>query len=243
TFIPYLRQLVHVLIRLMRYPEDADQLTSDQIDDLKRHRYDVGDLLNDCAGVLGAVDCLRLLVPELEREVASLAALAADPQQQQQQQQAGGGASGGGGSGGGGGWQGVEAYLFGVRSLARGVPSDEGQAVPAVMTLLLQLPAQNAHVRYTANLVVGRYADWLRDHPEHLRQMFGFLLAGFGTPECAAAAATAIKNVCQACGAQMGEPVLDLYDQLLARREMLPFRDELEIVEGLSHVVSALPPD
>src|SRR5690242_7108051 len=41
-----------------------------QIDDIKKHRYDVADVLNDCCEVLGAVYCLSRVLAQLEAELA-----------------------------------------------------------------------------------------------------------------------------------------------------------------------------
>ena len=41
----------------------------DQVDDLKRRRYDVSDVLRDVCRILGGVECLRQAVFLLKREV------------------------------------------------------------------------------------------------------------------------------------------------------------------------------
>lgn len=38
-----------------------------------------------------------------------------------------------------------------------------------------------------------RYAEWLKLHPEHLTEMFAFLMEGFASPDVMPAATTAIK--------------------------------------------------
>lgn len=54
-----------------------------------------------------------------------------------------------------GSWRGVEACLFGIRAIGRGIPADEVVVVPQVLTMLPRLPG-NFHVRYTATLIVGK---------------------------------------------------------------------------------------
>lgn len=54
-----------------------------------------------------------------------------------------------------GSWRGVEACLFGIRAIGRGIPTDEVVVVPQVLTMLPRLPG-NFHVRYTATLIVGK---------------------------------------------------------------------------------------
>ncbi|KAG5187740.1 armadillo-type protein [Tribonema minus] len=223
VFGPTLDELVMVLVRLMRFPEDLDQRTEDQVSDIKQHRYDVADVLRDCCQVLGAVHCLGRAVAALEGELAALRA-------------APGGAEA---------WHMAEACLFAARSVAQGVPSHDEDAVPRLLAALPRLPPSSPHLRYTANLVVGRYSRWLKHHPDTLGPMFNYLMGGFQTRDCAAAAATAIKQVCHNCAALMGEPALALYDHLQAAKANIQvsesFHDEIEILEGLCHVASALP--
>lgn len=54
-----------------------------------------------------------------------------------------------------GSWRGVEACLFGIRSVGKGIPPDEAVVVPQVVGMLPRLPG-NFHVRYTATLIVGK---------------------------------------------------------------------------------------
>ncbi|CAM9473964.1 unnamed protein product [Scytosiphon promiscuus] len=219
--------LIGVLLVLMRYPEDIDELSDDEVDDLKRHRYDVADVLRDVCRILGGVQCLRQVVLLLEQELAKLATLAKPNQP--------------------GSWQGVEACLFAIRSMGKEIPTNEGTIVPRIVEMLPRLPG-NSHVRYTASLIVGKYSEWLKLHPEHLTAMFNFLMEGFASPEVMPAATTSIKNVCHSCGQIMGEQVLGLLQGKLneakARTEFsMDLKDELELLEGLAHVISTLAPD
>ncbi|CAM9594406.1 unnamed protein product [Chrysoparadoxa australica] len=222
-----LNNLIGVLILLMRYPEEFDAIPSDQVDDLKRHRYDVSDVLNDCCRVLGGASCAWPLTSHLSTDLLCNTELSPLSWHNQTSENS---------------WQMVEACLFGIRSIAKSIPADENVVMHNIMTLLRQLPPTcNSHIRYTANLIVGRYSGWLQAHPDLLQPMFTFLLQGFGTPESASAAATSIKNVCESCAGQMGEPALSLHDQLRQSKEWLQFRDELEILEGICHIISTLP--
>ncbi|CAN0457829.1 unnamed protein product, partial [Ectocarpus sp. 8 AP-2014] len=140
-------------------------------DDLKRHRYDVADVLRDVCRILGGVQCLRQVVILLDQEVSRV--LLSSPYFP-------------------GAWQGVEACLFATRSIGRDIPTNEDTIVPQIVGMLPRLPG-NHHVRYTATLIVGKYSEWLKLHPEHLTEMFAFLMEGFASPEVMPAAATAIK--------------------------------------------------
>lgn len=218
--------LVGVLLVLMRYPEDVEQLSYDEVEDVKSHRYDVADVLQDVCRILGAVPSLRQMLFILEQELANLAALA-QPELSAS-------------------WRGVEACLFGIRAVGRDIPPDENEVTPRVVALLPKVPGHHI-VRKTATLIVGKYGEWLKLHPNHLTDMFKYLLESFSLPEVTPAAATAIKQVCHTCGGLMGESVLRLLLEQLqlakARTEhKIGNKDELEMLEGLAHVISSLQP-
>ncbi|CAN0313886.1 unnamed protein product [Pylaiella littoralis] len=219
--------LIGVLVVLMRYPEDIDELSDNEVDDLKRHRYDVADVLRDVCRILGGVPCLRQVVFLLEQEVAKVHSLPKPD--------------------GPGSWQGVEACLFAIRSMGKEIPPNEETIVPKIVGMLPGLPG-SSHVRYTATLIVGKYSEWMKLHPEHLNVMFNFLMEGFSSPDVMPAATTAIKNVCHSCGQIMGEQVLGLlqgklHEAKTRTEHRINLKDELELLEGLSYVISTLPPD
>lgn len=54
-----------------------------------------------------------------------------------------------------GSWRKVEACLFGIRSIGRGIPPDEGEVVPRVVAILPRLPG-HYYVRNSATLIVGK---------------------------------------------------------------------------------------
>jgi hypothetical protein len=121
----------------------------------------VADVLKDCCSVLGAAHCLSRAVAALETEVPALCAAAASASASSGSGSGGGGGGGGGSAGGGGGgeasWTMAEACLFAARSVSSGVSPHEGEVVPRLMALVARLPPSSPHLRYTANLVVGRY--------------------------------------------------------------------------------------
>ena len=70
--------------------------------------------------------------------------------------------------------------------------------------------------------------------PSCARQVFSFLYTGLTLPEqvVSGAAARAMRRLCQDAGAQLGEPVLALYDQVQTfPRGHLKRQDELALLE------------
>jgi transportin-3 len=54
--------------------------------------------------------------------------------------------------------------------------------MPKVMDVLTRLTTHPA-LRYTATLIVGRYADWLNHHPNFIEPLLTFVVGGFKDKE------------------------------------------------------------
>jgi transportin-3 len=223
AFGPYLSRLVDVLGQLLRYPADFEQLRKDQADDVRKHRHDVADVLNDCCRVLGGPHCLMRLTSSLEMEVQNLLLLAPDAQVSR--------------------WHGAEACLYGIKSIAKAIPSEEGSSVRRVMNVIMHLPKGLLQLRVTASGLVGAYSHWLHLNPSTVEPCFRYLLEAFAVPKCSSVAASSIRLICESCGQQLGEPVLSLHSQLQVYKEQggLNLKDELDILQGLCHILSTLP--
>ena len=210
TLQPFYAQLVPICVRLLRYPASSlvappDDAAAgggggggeDDKDDLRAQRQEVSDTLTDCCQILGGAPCLAQAYAELQKELGAAQAAAAAA-----------------GAGPGGvppapEWQGVEACLHAVQAIAPQVPREEGEVMPAVFQLIIQLPAW-PRVIATANLCIGRYAAWLHDHPDCIQPLFQFLLQHVGAKSLTASssASRSIKRICEHCARHMGEPAL-----------------------------------
>mmetsp|Transcript_23101 Transcript_23101/g.33099 ORF Transcript_23101/g.33099 Transcript_23101/m.33099 type:complete len:595 (-) Transcript_23101:262-2046(-) len=215
----------------MKYPSDIEDLRQDQIEDYERDRFYVADTVEDCCRLLGGNDILRNLGERLQQECQQLSSnVAAHPS----------------GSVAAEGYHGVEACLFAFKAIARYIPNDEDVVLPFVFSaVLLQLPADVPRLRCTMNLTVGKYAAWLGTHSQYLQPLLPYLAQGFAVQNCAASAALAIKQLCEYCwDPPLGEPVLELYEQLTQGQQnriapnYLEIRDELTILEGVCKAIA-----
>jgi transportin-3 len=180
-FLDVIARLVDIVIQHLRYPEDMEKLTGQERDDFRSFRHDIGDTLKDCCSVLGATTCLARSFTALESEVAK---------------------------GPAGQWQIVEAALFSIRTMGAKVDLQENVVMPKLFQAIPQLPQTNAKVRYSATLVVGRYTEWLSEHPEYIAKMMEYVIAGFslGDADVAAASASALKYLCKDCSSVSLKP-------------------------------------
>eukprot|EP01116_Phalansterium_solitarium_P024098 TRINITY_DN8713_c0_g1_i1.p1 TRINITY_DN8713_c0_g1~~TRINITY_DN8713_c0_g1_i1.p1 ORF type:complete len:908 (-),score=251.17 TRINITY_DN8713_c0_g1_i1:153-2876(-) len=213
-------QLLHALIQLAEYPADWAELSNDERDEHEQLRHTLADMFRDATAIVGPARALH-----------QLHAMLADRLGQR--------------------WQRLEAVLYAVRCLGRTVEGevdssgDEalGSAVEQLLALVTRLPLGEPKVRYTGALIVGRYADWLPRRPHFLQPLLSFLTQSLALPDVAAAAALAVKHVCNACRSQLAASSLDALFGVLAgaTQHSLPLVAQVELLEGVSYVVSSLP--
>lgn len=225
-FRPTFELLVSLVSYRVKYPPGFESWRKDERADFKQTRYAVAEVLMDAAAVLGGEVTLHLLASPL---LQSGAVISEDSSRD---------------------WQSLEASLYCMRGIAKAVPRNEATIMPRVMMLLPQLPAQH-QLLYTAFLTIGAFADWLGvapSAPSLLPSLLNLLTRGLAIPEDpAAAAALAFKHVCDACRNALVSSSVDalvgVYIEAMStnRKFHLSAEDELQVVEGLSMVVSAIP--
>ncbi len=216
-YTPHLLQLIEICtISLMRYPPNFDELTEDRVDDIHRDRFYVAETVEDCCRLLGGHCVLKQLGKLLRNECQRV-----DGNVKTE-------------------WQGIESCLTSIQSMHRFVPSDEAEVLPFCFEMIPRLPTDIPALRFTTSKIIGKYASWLAAHPQLLQPLLPFLAQGLSIPLCAPAAAVAIKELCQCSNQQMsmGEPVLQLYNDISAQPGRLDLKDELEVLEGVCRAVS-----
>ena len=216
-YSPILLQLVQVCVScLMRYPDDFDEVAEDIVEDLERHRLYVEDTIDDCCRLLGERGPLQQVSRVLHEEVQR-----AMGRQEME-------------------WQGLESCFSCLGAMHRFVPSDEPEVLPYCFNLIPQLPTGIRPLRYSACKLVGRYSSWLTCHPEYLQSLLPYLAQGLSDPDCAPAAAVAIKELCSRSNRRVSvlEPVVQLYEELSANPGRIDVKDEIRILEGACQAVS-----
>ncbi|GBG59060.1 hypothetical protein CBR_g24406 [Chara braunii] len=231
-FRPLFELLVSLVSGRVMYPAGFDQWRRDEKVDFKRARYAIADLLLDAAAVLGGEATVKLLAQPLFQ----LASAVDDDESWS--------------------WQTAEASLYCIRAVAEAVPKSEATILPRIMAMLPTFPKQ-PQLLYTASLTIAAYCDWLAVAPHAstmLPPLLGLLTSALSAPDDAPpAAALALKHVCDACRDHLVgsiDALLHVYQRVMAgegidssSRLNLAADDELQVVEGLSKVISALSPD
>lgn len=217
TWGPYYEifaKLQTIIIGHLHFPGDNEQQTAQERDEFRAFRHRMGDTLKDCCKVLGAPTCLR-------RSYDMVVEAMAKPNPS---------------------WQEIEAPLFSMRSMGAEVDPDDDEVVPHIMEMLPKLP-DHPRIRYAAILVISRYTQWIDRHPQNLEFQLQYISAGFdmADDEVSAAAAQAMKFMCQDCNQHLVPYLPQLHQFVTTVADKLDQADILEVCEAIAYVVSSLP--
>lgn len=123
---------------------------------------------------------------------------------------------------------------------------DENDVVPKVAEAILNLP-ENTHItfRYTSIMLLGELCEWIDNHPESLEAILNFLLYSLNQKNgLAAAAATALTQICTACKSRMIYHLNGLL-QIAQSLDSYEISNEsaINLLKGISIIVGRLPLD
>lgn len=205
--------LVETIIKHLHYPDE--EITGQERDDFKAFRHTIGDTLKDCCAVLGATACLARSFEMM------YTALNMGPNIK---------------------WQDIEAPLFSMRSMGAEVDPREDEIMPQMMSLLPQLPP-HPKIRYAAILVMGRYTQWLDQHPDHIQFQLPYISSAFADAdsEVSAAAAQTMKYLCKDCSHHLVAYLPQLQTFFQSVTGTLGAEDLLDLTAAIGHVIAAMP--
>ena len=206
--------LADIIIRHLHFPQDWNSLTLQERDDFRAFRHHMGDTLKDCCYVLGSDVCL-------ERTFDLLTAAMSRGTVQ---------------------WQEVEAPLFSMRSMGAQIDLHDERVIPRIMEIIPRLP-DHSRIRYAATLVISRYTEWLRHHPNYIPGLMTYVSAGFDDPdtEVPAASSQAIFYMCKDCPNHLITFVPTLHDFIKTVGPKLAQDDLVQIYEAIGHVLVSMP--
>lgn len=123
---------------------------------------------------------------------------------------------------------------------------DENDVVPKVAHAILKLP-ENTHIafRYTSIMLLGELCEWIDNHPESLEDVLNFLLCSLHQKNgLAAAAASALTQICTACKSRM---TCHLNGLLQIAQSLDSFEisndSSINLLKGISTIIGRLPLD
>lgn len=227
VFRPAYESLVSLVSYRVQYPEDYQDLSSEDLKDLKHTKFAVADVLTDAASVLGGDATLKILYMKLVEAVSG------NSSNEQKE------------------WRPAEAALFCIRAISSYVSVVEAEVMPQIMALLPKLPPV-PQLLQTVCGTIGAYSKWLDTAPcglSILPSVLDILMNGMSTSEeCAAAAALAFRHICDDCRKKLCgclDGLFHIYNRTVSGEDSFKVsaEDSLHLVEALSMVVTELPLD
>jgi transportin-3 len=217
TYGPVFEQVLEAIVKHLRFPADMEAWSGQERDDFKSFRHYMGDTLKDCCHVLGSQKCLARSLTMIQDCLS-------------------------GHIGGQVQWQDVEAPLFSMRAMGAEADPHDNEVLPRIIDVIPQLPG---HVRlnYAALLVISRYTEWVKYHPDRIPMILSYISAGFsaGDAEVAAAAAQALTYLCQDCDRELAPFVPQLYAFYQAVVDTIDPDDGRSIAKAIGYVIAAMP--
>lgn len=212
AYLDVFRQLLQTIVKHLRYPDDLDAMTAKDRDDFREFRHVMGDVLKDCCQIIGEEETLSTCLMKMQTLLSSSSTK----------------------------WQDVEATLFALRAVGAEVSSTENVVMPQIMQILSQLP-NHPKIRYAATLVIGRYSDWTREHPNYIQFQLQYISDGFNIPEVTAAAAMSLKFLCESCNVLMVDYLKDLHPFYEVLSGKLSNAEIYELTEAMAHIINSVP--
>ncbi|KAL5224275.1 hypothetical protein ABZP36_010914 [Zizania latifolia] len=218
--------LVFMVSSQVEYPELYHTFSEEDQRDFRHARYAVSDVLVDATDVLGGDPTLKILFTRLIQSCGNCAG---------QNQK----------------WQPVEAALFCIQAIAKSVSVEEKEILPQVMSLLPTFPHQEQLLQTVCSLI-GAFSKWIDAAPSELPilpPLVDILNKGMRTSEdTAAAASVAFKYICEDCRRKFSgslDGLFQIYQIAVSGvgGYKVSSEDSLHLVEALSVVITALPPD
>lgn len=214
AFIPVYTDLFRCLLPRLQFPADTVVVSAEERESFRDFRHIVGDCLKDCVRVSGSTAVVELILTAFEQAVTL-------------QTQ----------------WQPLEAVLFALRTIASVIDRRESERLPTLFPMILSIRS-HPRLTYSCLLVIGCLSDWLKYHQDLLPPAIDYIvmgLTGTGDTEVTAAAAMAMRYLCESCGDLMvrfAPQLLSLYDTALCQ-PTLDQEDQLSLTESICHVIVA----
>ncbi|KAL9686267.1 hypothetical protein QQ045_023723 [Rhodiola kirilowii] len=215
--------LVSLVVFRIQYPPDHQELTHEDLKDLKHTRHAVAYVLTDAVSVLGGESTLRILFTKL---VEALPACGNGVQSE---------------------WRLAEAALYGIRAIANLVPAVEAEIMLQVLLFFKLMPLLEFYISLC--LTIGAYSKWLDASSSGLSQLpsvIDIILSGMVTSEDTAA--LALRHICDDCRKKLCGSLDGLFHICQStvngtNNFKVSPEDSLHLFEALSMVITELPPD
>lgn len=219
AFAPVYQQLLEAIVKHLRFPNEMEGWSGQERDDFKSFRHFMGDTLKDCCHVLGSQTCLARSLSMIQEVLAKANGPGSTVQ-----------------------WQDVEAPLFSMRAMGAQADPHDDDILPRIIDVIPSLPS-HPRLNYAALLVISRYTEWVKHHPDRIPMILSYTSAGFnaGDTDVAAAASQAFNYLGQDCDAELAPFLPQLFDFYQAIIDRIEPEDGRSIAEAIAYVIAAMP--
>ncbi|EDO48216.1 predicted protein [Nematostella vectensis] len=234
AYMPVFSTLTQVFLRKVQYPPETEwaQFSSDEKDQFRYYRQDVADTMikhqfDVTLSTFGSSMYIYCIMRDhlLHQLYSTLYSLLTNETPSS--------------------WQSVEATLYLVQSISENVEPEEESYMPAIFSLLSQLPPQ-ADISQTALLMVGSYSEWLKCHPDQLRTVLPVLLGGLSQADLASASTQALRGICEECVQDLDTDVQQTiltHCQAALAGKVIKERERIRCMECIGYTLSYNPLD
>lgn len=218
-YAPVFTELINGIIIHLQYPTDTFS-SKESEDKFKEFRYYMGDVLKDCAAVVGTEASLAQPLAKINEALSQDCI-----------------------------WQRIEAPLFSLRTMAQEVSLHENNQLPEILRIICNLP-EHPKIRYAATLVMGRYTEWTSKHPETLEMQLNYIFNGFQLAtqdtfkgeDLIPAASQALMYFCTDCSKHLSGFIDQLIQFFLTVQKSTDIESQFELCQGLSAVIANQTP-
>ncbi|TDL27101.1 ARM repeat-containing protein [Rickenella mellea] len=145
------------------------------------------------------------------------------------------------------GWETIEAILHCVMSVQEAVPILESRDLVELFgpDILGRLPTTGRdRVRRTSLGLIGAYATWFttQQDPALLMGVLTYVVHGLSEPSLCLQAANALRDLCDANRTALASHI-GAFGQLHASLPSIPDSEKTKVIQSISSVIQALPPD
>ncbi|CDH17659.1 probable mRNA transport regulator MTR10 [Zygosaccharomyces bailii ISA1307] len=213
-YIPLYVDLINGIIKHLHYPPNHFD-SKETEDKFKEFRYHMGDVLKDCAAVVGTCNALAQPLNRIKEALNGNKS-----------------------------WQYIEAPLFSLRTMAQEISRSENKQLPQIFDIICNLP-EHPKIRYASTLVLGRYTEWTSKHPETLNMQLQYIFNGFNHNEKDAnimtASSHALMYFCSDCSEFLSEHMEQLFNFYFNIEDFVDIESQFELCQGLSAVLEKQP--